>query len=89
MPYKITEQEIKDSFDVEIVSVKIVKDWKTGKSMGYGYIEVVGDTKDLIGEKMIGGRTVKIQDAEQRFRKREQKADRKETNSSFKESLGL
>lgn len=81
LPYKITEDEIKQAFEgAEIVSIKIVKDWKTGKAMGYGYLEINGDTKDFLGDKMIGGRTVKVQDAEQRFRKREIKADKKETN---------
>ena len=33
--------------DEEFESVKIVRDWKTGKGMGYGYVQLFKDKIDL------------------------------------------
>jgi RNA recognition motif-containing protein len=67
LPWKISEEELKELFSAvgEVYSVKIIKDRETGKSRGFGFIEMNNSEKaiqDLHG-KIVGGRHLTVNEA--------------------------
>ena len=68
--YSMKEDELKKAFGQfgEVVSVKIIVDKRTGKSKGYGFVEMGSDEaadaalKDING-KELAGRNVKVNKA--------------------------
>jgi RNA recognition motif-containing protein len=62
IPFQATEEELKDLFSeiAEVESVKIIQDLQTGRSRGFGFIEMASDegaTKaiaDLNGSSFMG-----------------------------------
>jgi cold-inducible RNA-binding protein len=68
--YSMKEEELKSAFGQygEVVSVKIIIDKRTGKSKGYGFVEMDSDAsadealKNMNG-KELAGRNVKVNKA--------------------------
>lgn len=69
LPYKANEAAVKAYFEdhVRIQSVRLMKDKKTGKRKGYGFIEVIdGDVEAIIGQfndSVFQDRTLKVRPA--------------------------
>ena len=73
LDYGTTEQELKDLFGAagEVVSAKIIMDRDTGRSKGFGFIEM-SDKNDgikaisqLNGQE-VNGRNIKVNEAQQK-----------------------
>jgi len=71
LPYRATEQELQELFGSEgsrVESVKIVNDFNTGRSRGFGFVEVVSreelerETKRLNGF-LFKGRNLVVSEA--------------------------
>jgi RNA recognition motif-containing protein len=68
--YSMKEEELRKSFGQygEVVSVKIIIDKRTGKSKGYGFVEMDSDAsadealKNMNG-KELAGRNIKVNKA--------------------------
>jgi len=79
LPYDLTKDELKDVFQQygEVTSVNIITDKMTGRSKGFGFVEMSDDAKakEAIG-KVDGysfkGRNLKVSEA----RPREERNDR-------------
>ena len=68
--YSMKEEELRTSFGQygEVVSVKIIIDKRTGKSKGYGFVEMVSDAAadealNGMNGKELAGRNVKVNKA--------------------------
>ncbi len=68
--YSMKEDELKSAFGQfgEVVSVKIIIDKRTGKSKGYGFVEMGSDAEandalNGINGKELAGRNVKVNKA--------------------------
>jgi RNA recognition motif-containing protein len=74
LPWNTTEEELKDFFSSfgAVESVTIVTDRETGRSRGFGFVEVDGDAVDEIvatadGQE-FGGRNLRVDKAQERAR---------------------
>ncbi len=73
LSFNFSEDELKELFEKfgEVVSVKIITDKYSGRSKGFGFVEMADDgeanaaIEDLNG-KEIGGRNVKVNQARER-----------------------
>lgn len=79
LSYQLREDELKSLFEKygEVTSVKIISDHETGRSKGFGFVEMANseDAQNAIQElnnKDIGGRQLKVNEA----RRREDRGDR-------------
>ena len=77
LPYQISEAELKETFEKygEVTSVKIIIDKYTGKSKGFGFIEMPNDAeaKKAIGElngTEVGGRNIIVNESIERTDRR-------------------
>jgi len=73
LPYKVEEADLKELFEAygEVASVKIITDRETGRSKGFGFIEMTDDESgqkaiDGLNGTEIGGRTIAVSQAEER-----------------------
>ena len=73
LPYRISEDEIRDVFGAhgEVSSVKIIIDRDTGRSKGFGFVEMPDDDSaraaiDACNEMEVGGRPLKVNEARPR-----------------------
>jgi RNA recognition motif-containing protein len=73
LPYKVEEADLKELFEAygEVSSVKIITDSETGRSKGFGFIEMTDDESaqkaiDGLNGTEIGGRTIAVSQAEER-----------------------
>ncbi|MCK5503629.1 MAG: RNA-binding protein [Thermodesulfovibrionia bacterium] len=70
IPFQATEEELKEVFlaVAEVESVKIIQDLQTGRSRGFGFIEMVSDEgaekaiADLNGSSFMG-KTITVNEA--------------------------
>jgi RNA recognition motif-containing protein len=74
--WKTTENDLSEMFGAygEVVSVKIINDKVTGKSKGFGFVEMENaeEAKEALNEKEVNGRNLRIDFATEtkpRFRK--------------------
>lgn len=71
--YNLTEDELKEIFEEfgEVSSVKIITDKYSGRSKGFGFVEMPNDAegKDAINDlndKDMNGRNIKVNEARER-----------------------
>ena len=73
LPYQITEDELRTAFEEygEVASVKIIIDRETGRSKGFGFVEMNDDAQggsaieELDGAELLG-RTLRVNEARPR-----------------------
>ena len=73
LPYRISEDELREAFEScgEVTSVRIVMDRETGKSKGFGFVEMANQSeaeeaiKKLDGS-MLNGRNIRVNEARPR-----------------------
>ncbi|HHX42379.1 MAG TPA: RNA-binding protein [Chloroflexi bacterium] len=73
LPYRMSEEELADVFSQagEVTDVAIVIDRETGRSKGFGFVEMAEDAgaqvalQELNGAQ-VGGRTIKVAEANPR-----------------------
>ncbi len=73
LSYGVTEEELKKAFDAfgQVESVRVIKDMYTGRSRGFGFVEMPSETeaqaaiKELDGSD-LKGRTLKVTKARRR-----------------------
>ncbi len=70
LPYRTTNDELRDAFTQagEVASASIVTDRETGRSRGFGFVEMVNDNDadqaiSLWNGKEFGGRMLTVSDA--------------------------
>ena len=73
LPYKITEDSLRDMFEQhgEVSSVKIITDRETGRSKGFGFIEMPDDAAaenaiQQLNEAEVQGRNIRVNVAKPR-----------------------
>ncbi len=73
LPYKVEEADLQELFAAygEVSSVKIIIDRETGRSKGFGFVEMADDESaqkaiDGLNGTEIGGRTIAVSQAEER-----------------------
>jgi len=71
--YEMTENDLREMFSAygEVASARIITDKDTGRSKGFGFVEMPNDSQALVAiestnEKEIGGRTLKVNEARPR-----------------------
>jgi RNA recognition motif-containing protein len=77
LSYSMSEDELRDAFGAfgEVSSVKILMDRETGRSRGFGFVEMPnqGDGEKAIAQlngKEVGGRPLRINEARPREQRR-------------------
>ena len=67
LSYEVTEEDLKQGFEAygEVESVKIIKDYYTGKSKGFGFVEMPAragaeSAIDGLNDTELKGRTLKV-----------------------------
>ena len=77
LSYEVTEDELQKAFEDfgQVESVKIIKDNYTGKSKGFGFVEMSNnaDAQSAINgldDKELKGRTLKVNEARPRTQSR-------------------
>ncbi|HVY72732.1 MAG TPA: RNA-binding protein [Candidatus Paceibacterota bacterium] len=69
LPYRTTGDELRDAFAQagEVVSASIVTDRETGRSRGFGFVEMADESADaaisMWNGKDFGGRMLTVSDA--------------------------
>ncbi len=72
LPWSTTEEELREAFAQygEVVSAKIITDRETGRSRGFGFVEIEGDGAAeaiaALDGSMMDGRTLKVNEARPR-----------------------
>ena len=73
LSYEVTEEELKEAFEAfgNVETVKIIKDNYTGRSKGFGFVEMPSNDEaqsaiNELNEKEFKGRTVKVNKARPR-----------------------
>lgn len=73
MSYNVTEEELKEAFEVfgEVESVRIIKDMYSGRSKGFGFVEMPSKAEaqaaiDGLNGKELKGRTLNVNEARSR-----------------------
>jgi RNA recognition motif-containing protein len=72
LAWATTEEELHQVFaqHAEVVSVRIISDRETGRSRGFGFVEVAEDSADQAIEAMngyvLGGRPLNVNEAKPR-----------------------
>ncbi len=77
LSYGMSEDELRDAFGAfgEVSSVKILMDRETGRSRGFGFVEMPtqGEAEQAIAQlngKDVGGRALRINEARPREQRR-------------------
>jgi RNA recognition motif-containing protein len=72
IPWTLSEDELKDYFNetAPVVSARIITERATGRSKGYGFIEVAEEDAEQVVEQMngkeLGGRKLVVNEAKPR-----------------------
>jgi RNA recognition motif-containing protein len=77
LSYEVTEEDLKEAFEVfgEVETVKVIKDNYTGRSKGFGFVEMSNNAGaqaaiNGLNDKELKGRTVKVNTARPRTENR-------------------
>ncbi len=76
LPYNTSEDDLKEVFGPygEVSSAKIITDRETGRSRGFGFVEIESDAAqkaiDALDGKEFGGRSLRVNEARERKPKR-------------------
>jgi RNA recognition motif-containing protein len=77
LSYDVTEEDLKEAFGVfgEVETVKVIKDNYTGRSKGFGFVEMSNNAGGQaaingLNDKELKGRTVKVNTARPRTENR-------------------
>ena len=77
LSYEVTEEDLNEAFAAfgEVVSAKVIKDGYSGRSKGFGFVEMAKDTEaeaaiNGLNGFEIKGRAVKVNEANARREKR-------------------
>ena len=73
LSYDITEEDLKQTFEAfgEVTSAKVIKDMYSGRSKGFGFVEMPGNSEaqsaiDGLHGKELKGRTINVNKARPR-----------------------
>ena len=73
LPFKLEEADLKELFEAygEVSSVKLINDRETGRSKGFGFVEMSDDEAaqtaiTALNGSEVGGRTIAVSQAEER-----------------------
>lgn len=73
LPFSTSEDELRDTFGAfgEVSSVKIIVDRETGRSRGFGFVEMPSDQEaqtaiQELDQKDYGGRQIRVSEARPR-----------------------
>ena len=73
LPFKLQEADLKQLFEAygEVSSVKLINDRETGRSKGFGFVEMTDDESaqqaiTALNGSEVGGRTIAVSQAEER-----------------------
>ncbi|MBO0612098.1 MAG: hypothetical protein RL122_1769 [Pseudomonadota bacterium] len=73
LPYKITENDLRDLFSAygEVTSVSMIKDKMTGQSKGFGFVDMPDGAEGNaaiqgLNEQAVQGRNIKVNEAKPR-----------------------
>lgn len=73
LPFKLEEADLKELFEAygEVSSVKLINDRETGRSKGFGFVEMPDDESaqqaiTALNGSEVGGRTIAVSQAEER-----------------------
>jgi RNA recognition motif-containing protein len=73
LSYSVTEEDLKQAFEPfgEVESVRIIKDMYSGRSKGFGFVEMPGKSEaqsaiESLNGKELKGRTVTVNEARPR-----------------------
>ena len=77
LSYEVTEEDLKEAFEIfgEIENIKVLKDNYTGRSKGFGFVEMSNDADaqsaiNSLNDKELKGRALKVNTARPRTEKR-------------------
>ncbi len=76
LPFSITEQELRELFSQHgtVHSVKLITDQRTGRSRGFGFVEMDDEEAQAVIEALnrsdLGGRVLRVSEAKERDEKR-------------------
>src|ERR1700744_3379908 len=73
LPFKLGEADLKELFEAygEVSSAKLINDRETGRSKGFGFVEMPDDESaqqaiSALNGSEVGGRTIAVSQAEER-----------------------
>ena len=71
LSWSTTDEELKSAFEGfgEVRSASVIMDRETGRSRGFGFVELDGDLNEAISVmdgKDLGGRQIKVNEARER-----------------------
>ncbi len=73
LSYDVTEEDLKQAFEAfgEVESVRIIKDMRSGRSKGFGFVEMPGKAQaqsaiDGLNGKELKGRNLNVNEARPR-----------------------
>ena len=77
LSYEVTEEDLREAFEVfgEVESVKVLKDTYSGRSKGFGFVEMASNAEaqaaiDGLNDKELKGRTLTVNKARPRTENR-------------------
>ena len=72
LPWAVTDDQLQNVFSpyVEVVTARVITDRETGRSRGFGFVEVATDDVDPIIHSLngtsLGGREISVNEAKDR-----------------------
>ncbi len=73
LPYSVVEEDLREIFEEygEVASVKIISDKLTGRSKGFGFVEMEDDQEaqkaiEELNNADVGGRNIKVNESRPR-----------------------